>query len=79
MSTFTVREGKRYRAVIKLGLLEQLAGNEMIGDRLRDVGFADVEVTGHGPIRQAEATWSRKDASAPLPPQIVEVDEISEA
>jgi len=79
MSTFTVRQGRRYRAVIKLGLLEQLADNEMIGERLRDAGFVDVEITGHGSIRQAEATWAKEDASAPMPSQVVEVDEIAEA
>lgn len=78
MSTFTVRQGRRYRAVIKLGLLEQLAGNDMIAERLREAGFIDVDITGHGPMRQAEATWSREDASAPLPSQVVEVDEITE-
>lgn len=79
MSNFTVRQGQRYRAVIRLSLLEQLAGNEVIGERLRDAGFIDVEVTGQGAMRRAEATWSKEDASAPLPSQVVEVTEISSA
>lgn len=78
MSNFTVRQGKRYRAVIRLGLLEQLAGNDMIGERLREAGFEDVEVTGQGAMRHASATWTGEDTSAPLPSQVVEIDEITE-
>lgn len=76
MSDFTVRRGRRYRATISLGLLEQLAGNEIIADKLRAVGFAEVEVTGSGAERVAEALWPLEDSSAPLPPQITSVVEL---
>jgi hypothetical protein len=75
VSNFTVRRGRRYRATIELGLLEQLADNETIAERLRAAGFADVAVAGSGATRTAEALWPKSDASAALPPQITEVTE----
>ena len=75
MSSFTVRQGRRYRATIQLGWLEQLADNETIAARLRNVGFADVVVTGDGAQRTAEALWPGSDTSAPLPTQITDVIE----
>ena len=44
MATYTVRKGRRYRATIALGLLQSVASNDMIADRFREAGFADVEV-----------------------------------
>ena len=79
MTTFTVQRNKRYRATIKLGLLEQLAGNDRIVDALQEAGFSDVSVEGSGATRHAEATWPLEDASAPMPSQIAEVSEIGEA
>ncbi len=79
MNTFTVRRGRRYRATIALGLLESLAGNEVIADRLRAVGFADVSVVGTGSKRQAEGLWQNDDSTAELPAQITTVTEVEVA
>lgn len=79
MSTFTVRHGRRYQAAIELGLLEQLASNEMIAAKLRNVGFEDVHVSGEGSMRHAEALWPGPDTSAALPSQIASVSELDEA
>ena len=79
MTSFTVRRDKRYRATIKLGLLEQLAGNGMIVDALQEAGFTDVSVECSGPTRLAEATLPLEDASAPLPAQVASVSEVDEA
>ena len=79
MGTFTVRRGKRYRASISLGLLESLAGNELIADRLRAAGFVDVSVNGAGATREAEGLWPSDDATAELPEQISAVTEIETA
>ena len=79
MKTFTVHRNKRYRATIKLGLLEQLAGNAAVVEALSEAGFANVSVTGAGTTRHAEATWPREDTSAPLPSQVVAVSEIEDA
>jgi hypothetical protein len=76
MATFTVREGKRYRATLSLGLLERFASNETIAERLRAAGFSDVVVTGAGASRMAEALWPGADASAELPRQIADVVEL---
>ena len=46
MGNFTVKRGRRYRATISLGLLESLAGNDMIAGRLRAAGFAEVSIKG---------------------------------
>jgi hypothetical protein len=48
MTNFTVHRNKRYRATIRLGLLEQLAGNAAIADALQEAGFTDVTVEGAG-------------------------------
>lgn len=79
MATFTVRRGRRYRATITLGLIEQFAGNELIAQKLREAGFAEVLVSGDGATRSAEGIWPHADASAPLPPQITAVSEIEPA
>jgi len=76
MPTFTVRRGRRYQATIALGLVEQLAGNEMIAAKLRKVGFEDVHVSGQGSTRHAEALWPGPDTSAALPSQITSVSEV---
>jgi hypothetical protein len=77
MTTFTVRRGKRYRASIRLGFFEQLAGNATIAERLSEAGFANVRVWGTGPERTAEALWPDADQSAALPPQITSVVELA--
>lgn len=77
MPSFTVRRGRRYRATIALDFFEQFADNETIAARLREVGFEDVEVWGDGGRRIAEASWLGEDASAPLPPQVSSVVEVS--
>ena len=79
MSTFTVRQGRRYRAMIALGLLESLAGNDMVTAKLSDAGFVDINVTGSGSRRVAEASWPHTDTTAPMPSQIADVVEIGEA
>lgn len=55
MATYTVRKGKRYRANITLGLLQSVASNDMIADKFREAGFAEVEVMGSGRTRIGEA------------------------
>jgi hypothetical protein len=76
MAAFTVRQGKRYRATISLGLLERLASNDMISERLRAAGFSDISVSGSGSARVAEATWGRPDRIGEMPSQVTEVVEI---
>jgi hypothetical protein len=50
-----------------------LADNALIARKFRSLGFSNVRVSGTGTIRRVEGVWPRKDASAPLPPQIVAV------
>jgi hypothetical protein len=57
MATYTVRKGRRYRATISLGLLQSVASNDMVADRFREAGFAEVEVTGSGRSRLGQALW----------------------
>jgi hypothetical protein len=73
---FTVRKGKRYRATIALGFLEQMASNDTIAGMFRDVGFEDVDVTGGGSRRLAEGLWPGDDTTAEMPSQIVSAVEI---
>lgn len=73
MATYTVRKGRRYRATIALGLLQSVASNDMIADRFREAGFADVEVKGSGRTRSGHALWPHDDASADIPDEITSV------
>jgi hypothetical protein len=76
MAQFTVRQGRRYKATIKLGLLESFAGNELIAERLREAGFDDITVEGRGAMRYAEASWPNADTTAEMPAQISAVTEV---
>jgi len=76
MATFTVRQGKRYRATVALGLLERFASNDVIEERLRAAGFTDVRITGAGASRVAEALWPAADTTAEMPSQIADVVEL---
>jgi hypothetical protein len=76
--SFTFRKDRRYRAAISLGFVEQLAGNELIADMLREAGFAEVSVTGSGRERDAEMQWPNDDGTGDLPPQITSVVELAQ-
>jgi hypothetical protein len=76
MSTYTVHQGRHYRATISLNWAEQFATNDMIAQRLRDAGFTEVSVTGGGHFRQAMALWAHKDATAQIPSQISSIQEL---
>ena len=75
MPKFTVHKGKRYRAAISLGLLESLAGNDMVAQQIADAGFTEVEVKGRGREREAEALWPLDDATAEIPRQVSDIVE----
>lgn len=77
MRTYTVRRGRRYRAVVSL--FDVLAGNDLIAERLGRVGFVDVEEAGSGVARRAEGTWPNDDATAEMPMQIRSVTEVEVA
>lgn len=70
---FTVREGTRYRATLALDSVERLADNARIARKFRALGFTKVRVSGTGAMRRVEGVWPGKDATAPLPRQIVAV------
>lgn len=74
---FTVRRGKRYRATITLNWLERWVGNETIAAKLRAAGFTEVNVSGAGDTRLAEALWPSPDVTAEMPSQVLGVSEIS--
>ena len=74
MATFTVRQGKRYRAKIQLGWLEAFASNELIAGKLRAAGFSEVGVSGSGETRQAEALWPNADSTGEMPTRVAEID-----
>ena len=70
---FTVHSGKRYRATLSLNAVERITDNALIARKFRALGFSRVRVSGAGAVRRVEGIWSRKDASATLPRQIVAV------
>ncbi len=77
MATFTVRQGKRYRATIALGPVERLASNGVIEAKLREAGFAEITVTGSGGMRYAEVVWPGPDRTAEMPAQVASVTEVA--
>jgi hypothetical protein len=70
---FTVEKGKRYLATLSLTSVERLADNEPIARKFRALGLARVRVSGSGATRRVEGFWPGKDATAPIPRQIVAV------
>lgn len=76
MPFFTVKQGKRYKATINLGLVQSLASNEAVAEKFEQAGFTQVTVAGSGRTRSGEGVWPHPDASAEIPPEIVSVDEI---
>ena len=77
--SFTVKQGKRYRAEIQLSWWEQaVATNEYIAGQFASVGFTDITVVGMGPERTAEGLWPLPDQTATMPSQIVAAAEITE-
>jgi hypothetical protein len=55
---------------------ERFAGNARIQQMLESYGFSNVNVTGSGGIRVAEALWSGPDTTAPLDPHLRDVIEL---
>ena len=79
MTNFTVRRGRRYRATISLGLLESLAGNELIADRLRAAGFEKSVSRDGVQFVMPKRLWPNDDARAEMPYQVSSVTEIEVA
>lgn len=73
MTRFTVQKGKRYRARINLGLFQSVASNDMVADKFREIGFADVVVSGSGRTRRATGVWPHDDASAEIPSEVSDI------
>jgi hypothetical protein len=73
MPRFTVHQGKRYRATIRLGLFQSAASNEMVADKFREAGFADVVVSGSGGTRIAQGSWPHADRSAEIPDEVDDI------
>jgi hypothetical protein len=71
MGRFTVKQGRRYQANIRLGLVQSWTGNETVAGKFEEGGFTEVEVTGSGRNRLAKGLWPHPDASADLPAEIV--------
>lgn len=70
---YTVKQGSKYQADIKLNFIERIASNETIEKKFKDAGFVNVKVTGDGKNRVAIGEWPTKDSTADLPDQITSV------
>jgi len=79
MALFTVREGGRYRARIRLGVVEAIASNAKIAEELRKLGFADITVSDSGRDRHPEGMWPVSDTTAEIPDRIVTIQELDSA
>jgi hypothetical protein len=76
MAIYTVQQGTRYRATIRLGFFQSVASNQQVADKFTEVGFTEVNVTGNGRNRTGTALWPRPDASAEVPDEITSVEVI---
>ena len=76
MPEFTLGQGRRYRATLTLGWLEQIAGNDRIAAELAKAGFGDVVVQGDGETRVAQGVWTRESQEVALPEQVAELVEV---
>ena len=76
MASFTVRQNRRYRAEIRLGVLEVIAPNAKIAEELQKLGFVDVTVSGASWDRVAEGTWPLTDSTTEAPDRIKSIEEI---
>ncbi len=76
MASFTVRQNRRYRAEIRLGVLEVIAPNAKIAEELQKLGFVHVTVSGASWDRVAEGTWPLTDSTAEVPDRIKSIEEI---
>lgn len=66
-----LRAGKRYRLSIALEGLEKSTPNEFVAETLASYGFRNVQVTGSGGTRSAEAGWNPPANPVPIDPRIV--------
>ncbi|WP_050031528.1 M15 family metallopeptidase [Bradyrhizobium sp. LTSP857] len=73
---FTVRQGRRYHATVRLPGIEQWATNETIAQNLRKVGFSEIEVEGSGHTREARALWPKPDSTSSIDEHLVDVFEL---
>jgi len=74
--TFTVLQGHRYSASVTLSGFEQLASDSMIADKLTQLGFQGVTVTGSGGTRQAMGVWTGPDTTAQLDPHLTDITDL---
>lgn len=77
MAEFSLGQGKRYRATLTLGWLEQIAGNDRIAAEMAKAGFANVEVEGEGETRVAQGVWTRESKEVSLPEQVTAIVEVA--
>lgn len=74
---FTLVQGKSYRATITLTGFETWAGNDMIADKLKEVGFQNIKISGEGAKRRGEGRWARATTSAEVDAHLSEITEIA--
>jgi hypothetical protein len=78
LRVFTVRQGRRYHATVKLPGIEQWIANEKIAERLRKFGFSEIEVKGSGQTREVRARWTKPDVTSPIDEHLVNVFEVTD-
>lgn len=72
--TVRLQHGARYRATLSLSFFQRMASNDTIAQKLRDVGFTSVGVSGSGRSRTAVGTWGGPDREVDLPSAIDRVE-----
>lgn len=77
MTDYRLEKGARYQATINLGVLQSIASNEMVADKLREAGFEDVSVSGSGRARTAVGVWGRDNAQGAIPSEISNIKQLA--
>lgn len=69
-----LEQNTTYKAQIVLGALQSMAGNNVVADKLKEVGFTFVTVTGSGSKREAKGKWAKPTQEVEVPEQIKEIE-----
>ena len=74
-SNVQLNQGNQYQATLILSGFEVFASNRQVADRLKEIGFTGVIVTGHGSRRYAVGTWTQPSQVVQVPQQVRNVSQ----
>ena len=67
---YILEKGAAYIADVKLTWLQNVATNEDVADKFRELGFTEVVVTGSGRNRQVSGMWNGQTQKIQVPDSV---------